>query len=117
MPTPTFQNYIDGQWVAGKTFEDINPADTLQFRSAREHEDERHICPLQLQVIQRGIELWSNPGDTVLSPFAGIGSEGYVAIQNGRKFIGCELKKSYFTAACENLRQARRVMGDMFDVA
>jgi DNA modification methylase len=68
-------------------------------------------------VIQRGIELWSNPGDTVLSPFAGIGSEGYVTIQNGRKFIGAELKRSYFDAACENLRSARRVMGDLFDVA
>jgi len=70
-----------------------------------------------LQVIQRGIELWSNPGDTVLSPFAGIGSEGYVALQNGRKFIGVELKRSYWETACENLRQAKRVMGDLFDVA
>jgi hypothetical protein len=66
---------------------------------------------------QRGIELWSNPGDTILSPFAGIGSEGFVAIQNGRKFIGAELKRTYFNQAVENLRQARRSMGDMFDVA
>ena len=110
-PVGVWQNYASPVWM------DINPSDTLQFRSAREHEDERHICPLQLQVIQRGIELWSNPGDTVLSPFAGIGSEGYVAIQNGRKFIGCELKRSYWQTACENLRQAKRVMGDMFDVA
>jgi superfamily II DNA or RNA helicase len=110
-PVGVWQNYASPVWM------DINPSDTLQFRSAREHEDERHICPLQMQVIQRGIELWSNPGDTILSPFAGIGSEGYVALQNGRQFIGCELKKSYFTTACENLRQAKRVMGDMFDVA
>jgi superfamily II DNA or RNA helicase len=110
-PVGVWQNYASPVWM------DINPSDTLQFRSAREHDDERHICPLQLQVIQRGIELWSNPGDTVLSPFAGIGSEGYVALQNGRKFIGAELKRSYWETACENLRQAKRVMGDMFDVA
>jgi DNA modification methylase len=110
-PVGVWQNYASPVWM------DINPSDTLQFRSAREHEDERHICPLQLQVIQRGIELWSNPSDTVLSPFAGIGSEGYVALQNGRKFIGCELKKSYFMNACENLRHAKRNMGDLFDVA
>ena len=110
-PVGVWQNYASPVWM------DINPSDTLQFRSAREHEDERHICPLQLQVIQRGIELWSNPNDTVLSPFAGIGSEGYVAIQNGRKFIGAELKRSYWETACENLRNARRVMGDLFDVA
>lgn len=110
-PVGVWQNYASPVWM------DINPSDTLQFRSAREHEDERHICPLQLQVIQRGIELWSNPGDTVLSPFAGIGSEGYVALQNGRKFIGAELKRSYWETAVENLRQAKRVMGDLFDVA
>jgi hypothetical protein len=110
-PVGVWQNYASPVWM------DINPSDTLQFRSAREHEDERHICPLQLQVIQRGIELWSNPGDTILSPFAGIGSEGYVALQNGRKFIGAELKRSYWETACENLRQAKRSMGDLFDVA
>lgn len=110
-PVGLWQNYASPVWM------DINPSDTLQFRSAREHADERHICPLQLGVIQRGIELWSNPGDTVLSPFAGIGSEGFVALQNGRKFIGCELKRSYFDMACENLRHAKRAMGDMFDVA
>jgi DNA modification methylase len=111
LPVGVWQNYASPVWM------DINPSDTLQFRSAREHADERHICPLQLGVIQRGIELWSNPGDTVLSPFAGIGSEGYVALQNGRKFIGVELKRSYFDTACENLRHAKRSMGDLFDVA
>ena len=110
-PVGVWQNYASPVWM------DINPSDTLQFRSAREHEDERHICPLQLQVIQRGIELWSNPGDTVLSPFAGIGSEGYVALQNGRKFVGCELKRAYWQVGADNLRQAKRAMGDLFDVA
>jgi DNA modification methylase len=83
----------------------IDPGDTLQFRSARDHEDERHICPLQLPVIRRSIQLWSNHGDIVLSPFAGIGSEGYVALQEGRRFIGAELKASYYKQASRNLAQ------------
>lgn len=93
------------QW-AGLIWDDINPSDTLQFRSAREHSDERHICPLQLEVIRRCTRMWSNPGDTIVSPFAGIGSEGYVALQEGRKFIGIELKKSYYEQACGNLAAA-----------
>lgn len=84
----------------------IDATDTLQYRSARDHEDERHICPLQLGVIRRAIRLWTNPGDVVWSPFAGIGSEGYVAIQEGRRFIGAELKQSYFRQAVANLRIA-----------
>lgn len=91
------------QQIASPVWMDINPSDTLQFRSAREHNDERHICPLQLEVIRRGIDLWTNPGDVVLSPFAGIGSEGYVAIELGRKFIGIELKESYYRQAAQNL--------------
>ena len=110
-PVGLWQNYASPIWM------DINPSDTLQYRSAREQADERHICPLQMQVIQRGIELWSNPGDTVLSPFAGIGSEGFVALQNGRKFIGIELKRSYWQQAVSNLKLAKTVMGDLFDVA
>lgn len=81
----------------------INPGDTLQHRSAREHDDERHIRPLQLDVTRRCVKLWSNPGDVVLSPFAGIGSEGHVAIEMGRKFIGIELKPSYYRQAAANL--------------
>jgi hypothetical protein len=99
-PVQVWQNYASPVWM------DINPSDTLQFRSARDNNDERHICPLQLGVIERGIRLWSNPGDTILSPFAGIGSEGHVAIMNGRKFIGVELKQSYFNAAKNNLESA-----------
>ncbi len=91
----------------------INPSDTLQFRSAREHADERHICPLQLQVIERGLELWSNPGDVVLSPFMGIGSEGYVSIEADRKFIGFELKESYFRQAAANLAHAESKKKEM----
>lgn len=99
-PVSLWQRYASPVWM------DINPSNTLQKESAREEKDERHICPLQLQVIERALALWSNPGDTVFSPFAGIGSEGYVAINNGRKFIGAELKKSYFDQAVANLRAA-----------
>ncbi len=91
---------------ASPIWEDINPSDTLQKESAREDEDERHICPLQLEVIKRCIGLWSNPGDLVLSPFAGIGSEGYEAVRWDRRFIGVELKRSYWEQAVRNLRAA-----------
>lgn len=96
------------QKVASPVWMDIDPSDTLQYRSAREHDDERHICPLQLEVIRRGIDLWTNPGDVVLSPFAGIGSEGFVAVEMGRKFIGAELKQSYFEQAARNLAAAEQ---------
>lgn len=101
-PVKVWQQYASPVWM------DIDPSDTLQHRSAREHEDERHICPLQLQVIKRGMELWTNPGDRVLSPFAGIGSEGYVALEMGRKFVGIELKRSYFEQACANLKSIKK---------
>ncbi len=88
---------------ASPIWSDINPNDTLQFRAAREESDERHICPLQLEVIRRCLGLWSNRGDLVLSPFAGIGSEGYEALRWGRRFLGIELKRSYFELAAKNL--------------
>lgn len=84
----------------------IHPSDTLQGRSAREHKDERHICPLQLPIIERAINLWTNPGDLVFSPFAGIGSEGYVALKLKRRFLGVELKRSYWDQAKANLASA-----------
>lgn len=99
-PISVWQKYASPVWM------DINASRTLQYQTARENEDERHICPLQLDVIERGIDLWSAPGDTVLSPFAGIGSEGYVAVQKGRRFVGIELKPSYFNVAAKNLRRA-----------
>jgi DNA modification methylase len=92
---------------------DINPSDTLQYQSAREHEDEKHICPLQLEVIRRCLTLWTNPGDVVLSPFAGIGSEGFVSLEMGRRYVGCELKRSYYEQAVRNLQSARR-QSDLF---
>ena len=95
-----WQRYASPVWM------DINPSNTLQYTTARDEEDERHICPLQLDVIERCVQLWSNPGDTVLSPFAGIGSEGHVAIKTGRRFVGIELKPSYYRIACSNLAAA-----------
>lgn len=91
------------QKVASPIWTDIDPSDTLQYTSAREHDDERHICPLQLEVIRRGIDLWTNPGDIVLTPFAGIGSEVYTAVEMGRRGIGVELKASYYQQAIRNL--------------
>ena len=99
-PISVWQKYASPVWM------DINPSNTLQYRAARENSDERHICPLQLDVIERAIKLWSNPDDLVLSPFGGIGSEGYIAVKTGRRFIGIELKKSYFDLACKNLDAA-----------
>lgn len=106
-----------GNTVPGDDTSTINPSETLQYRSARENEDERHICPLQLGVIRRSIRLWTNPCDVVWSPFAGIGSEGYVAIQEGRKFIGAELKTSYYQQAAKNLANAMGRQADLFGAA
>ena len=110
------EDYPVDKWqkIASPVWMDIDPNDTLQFRSAREHDDERHICPLQLEVIRRGIELWTNPGDVVLSPFAGIGSEGYVAIEMGRRFVGVELKTSYYEQAARNLAAASKSTAPLF---
>ena len=115
-PVEMWQRYASPVWVttAGQDNEgfaiceeDIHPGDTLQYRSARENEDEKHICPLQLSVIERCIRLWSNPNDIVWSPFMGIGSEGYVAIREGRRFLGAELKASYYKQAVANLEAIR----------
>lgn len=114
--THTREGYPVDLWqkVASPVWMDIDPSDTLQYVSAREHNDERHICPLQLEVIRRGVELWTNPGEFVLSPFAGIGSEGYVSLQMDRKFVGVELKESYYRQAARNLQQAHVGTQDLF---
>jgi len=109
LPVQKWQQYASPVWM------DINPNETLQGKSAREDADERHICPLQLEVIRRGVELWTNPGDTVLSPFAGIGSEGYVSLQMNRKFVGIELKESYYKQAAINLKSAKNGTQDIFE--
>lgn len=93
------------QWqkIASPVWMDIQQSNTLNKVGARESADERHICPLQLDLIERALLMWSNPGDTVLSPFMGIGSEGFCSLKQGRKFIGVELKESYWMQACQYL--------------
>ncbi len=98
MDNETWIEWANGIWLG------ISESDTLQYHEAREASDEKHICPLQLGTIERCIKLYSNPGELVLSPFAGIGSEGYEAVRLGRRFIGCELKPSYWQTAVKNLR-------------
>lgn len=112
----TNESYPVSEWqqIASPIWTDINPNDTLQYRSARENQDERHICPLQLEVIRRCLRLWSNPGDTILDPFAGIGSTGYIAMQMGRRFIGVELKRSYWEQAWRNLESANQINEGLF---
>jgi len=106
----------DWQGLASPIWMDINPSDTIQFRAGREEEDERHICPLQLEVIRRALRLWSKPGDLVLSPFAGVGSEGFVCVEMDRRFVGVELKRSYYDQACKNMLAAEhnRSQASMF---
>lgn len=109
-PVSKWQNVASPVWdeYSGPVWWGINQSDTLNGRIAREDEDERHICPLQLPVIERCIELYSNPGDIVLDPFDGIGSTGYQAIKMGRKHVGIELKEKYFQIACQNLCNAEK---------
>lgn len=97
-PVNVWQRYASPIWM------DINPSDTLQGRSAREEKDERHICPLQLTVIRRALNLWTNPNDVVLTPFLGIGSEAYQALKIGRRAVGIELKESYYRQAVANCK-------------
>ena len=93
------------QWAEG-TWSDIRETDTLNVKDGRGEDDTKHICPLQLGVIERLVKLYTNPDEIVFSPFTGIGSEGYVSVKNDRKFYGCELKEEYYIAACANLRKA-----------
>lgn len=114
--THTAEEFPVSLWqkIASPVWMDIDPSDTLQFRSAREHDDERHICPLQLDVIRRGIMLWTNPGDIVLTPFGGIGSEPYIAIEMGRKAVAVELKESYYRQMVANVAAIQSKTEDLF---
>jgi DNA modification methylase len=102
---PEISNETWIEWARPVWF-GIREMDTLNPAPGTEESDERHICPLQLDLIERAVRLWSNPGELILSPFAGIGSEGYIAVKNGRRSIGCELKPSYWQVAVENMRRA-----------
>lgn len=106
-----WQRYASPVWM------DINQSNTLQFRNAKDTDDEKHICPLQLDVIDRALQLWSLPGETVLSPFGGIGSEGYMSILRNRKPVLFELKDSYFEVQKKNMDIAvtERDMPQLFE--
>jgi DNA modification methylase len=108
-----WQRYAEPVWM------DIAQSDVLSNRLARDEKDERHIAPLQLTVIRRCLQMWTNPGDVVLDPFAGIGSTGYVAVEMQRRFFGVELKQSYYEQAISNLKAAERsqLTGTLFDFA
>jgi putative site-specific DNA-methyltransferase (adenine-specific) len=99
LPVNLWQKYAEPVWY------DINYSDTLQYTSARDEKDEKHICPLQLETIRRCLHLWSNEGETVLSPFGGIGSEGHESLKLKRNFIGIELKPSYYNQMQRNLQR------------
>lgn len=118
-PVPIKTDVTNDEWIqwARPVWLDIKETNTLNARLGREDADERHICPLQLDFIARCIRLWSNPGELVLSPFAGIGSEGHEAIRLGRRFIGVELKPSYWKTAVDTLRRIEAQTGEatLFD--
>ena len=104
-----WQRYASPVWF------DVRQTNVLNVQQARDGNDEKHLCPLQIDVIERAVELWSNPGDLVFSPFAGIGSEGVTALKMGRRFAGCELNRGYFDIATRNLKAARSRQGGLFD--
>jgi DNA modification methylase len=108
-PLPLWQEIASPVWMT------VNQTRTLNVEAAREMGDERHLCPLQLDVIERALRMWSNPGDVVMSPFMGIGSEGFGAIKARRRFIGVELKESYWKQAVRNLEGAQSGAVDLFD--
>lgn len=111
-PVEKWQQYASPVWM------DINQSNTLNRKSARDERDEKHICPLQLDVIERCIELWTNEGDTVFTSFLGIGSEAYQALKMNRNAVGVELKESYFEQAVKNCENALTspVQLSLFDV-
>jgi DNA modification methylase len=112
----TADDFPVAQWqrYASPVWDDVDQSDVLPTRAAKEEGDQKHLCPLQLDVIRRCLRLYSNPCDLVLTPFGGVGSEPVVAIQEGRRAIGCELKASYFRQAVANLRAAEQAPGDLF---
>lgn len=108
LPVDLWQKYASPVWF------DIDQSKTLNKLPARDNKDLKHMCPLQLDVIERCIHLWSKQGDLVFSPFTGIGSEGYIAVKMGRRFVGTELKPSYFELACQNIEDAKKEQGGLF---
>jgi len=112
-PLELWQRWANPVWPG----RDVPETDVLNVALARAGEDEKHLCPMPLGITERAVRMWSNPGETVYSPFAGIGSEGVVALRCRRRFIGCELKDSYFKQACRFLDDAEAQHGSLFDTA
>lgn len=110
-PLSQWQEWASPVWMT------VNQTRTLNVALAKDQSDERHLCPLQLDVIERAVILWSNPGDVILSPFMGVGSEGVTALKFKRKFVGIELKESYFHEAIKYLSAEDRQMDLLADVA
>lgn len=112
---PLHGNLSHERWrrYASPVWMDIDFTRTLNYRKGRDEKDEKHIAPMSLDLIERALWLWSNPGDTVITPFMGIGSEVYCAVEMGRKGIGIELKPSYFRQAVENIKDAATNKSDM----
>lgn len=108
-PLEQWQEWASPVWMS------VNQTNVLNVKGVRSEKEEKHLCPLQLDVIERALVMWSNPGDTVLSPFMGIGSEGFMAVKAKRRFIGTELKEAYWRQACENLKGAA-AQADLFDM-
>jgi DNA modification methylase len=108
-PVEMWQRYASPVWF------DIDQSRTLNFRDARDEDDVKHICPLQLDVIERAMDLWTAKDDLVFSPFTGVGSEGYTAVKMGRRFIGSELKPSYYEQALKNMQSLSQGTISMFD--
>lgn len=108
LPVALWQKYASPIW------DDIDQGRTLNKMPARDENDEKHMCPLQLDVIERCIHLWTNENDLVFSPFTGIGSEGYCAVKMGRRFVGTELKPQYYELACQNIEDAQREQKGLF---
>lgn len=119
-PDDTYNRYSIEVWqrYAESVWDDIDRGDTLNVRGTKEIDHEPHICPLQLPVIRRALHIWTHPNETILTPFMGIGSEIYVALQEGRKGIGIELKQSYYNQAIRNLQDAERLISNptLFDM-
>jgi hypothetical protein len=114
--THTKESFPLDQWQqwASPVWMDIQQTNVLNAKIAREDADEKHMCPLQLDLIERCVRLWSNAGDVVVSPFAGVGSEGVVSVKHGRKFVGVELKRAYWEQACANLAEAAQDRQNQF---
>lgn len=109
-PVEQWQKWASPVWM------DIRQTDTLNVRAAKDNADEKHICPLQLDLIERALVMWSNPGDIVLSPFMGIGSEGVMSLKTKRRFVGVELKESYFRQACKYVADSEASAATLFDL-